>query len=120
VARGKQTQEAVEAIHRALKSQLPLDDFRVCYHDDSDGCDCRKPAPGLLLAAAREDHLDLAASFMVGDRWRDIGAGVRAGCTAIFIDYHYAEKEPEQPFVRLGSLTEAAEWILTHNHKKRR
>src|SRR3990172_6964226 len=52
VARGMQTRETVEAIHAALKAQLALDEVRVCYHDDSDHCFCRKPAPGLLLDAA--------------------------------------------------------------------
>ena len=47
----------------------------VCYHDEADGCECRKPTPGMLLAAADELGLDLARSFMVGDRWRDIDAG---------------------------------------------
>jgi D-glycero-D-manno-heptose 1,7-bisphosphate phosphatase len=113
VARGVQSRAAVEAIHAELLARgLPIDDFRVCYHDDQDGCDCRKPKPGLLLAAAREDGLDLTASFLVGDRWRDVEAGKRAGCTTIFIDYHYAEPERSQPHVRVASLGEAAEWIL--------
>src|SRR4029453_16427194 len=48
VARRTQTMAQVEVLHNALRSQLPLDDIRVCYHDDPDGCECRKPAPGLL------------------------------------------------------------------------
>jgi D-glycero-D-manno-heptose 1,7-bisphosphate phosphatase len=113
VARGRQTRAAVEALHEALRAQLPLDDFRICYHDDDDDCTCRKPAPGLLLEAARERRLDLAASFMVGDRWRDVEAGRRAGCTTIFIDYGYAETRPDGPDACVGSLAEAAEWILS-------
>ena len=62
-----------------------------------DGCDCRKPKPGLLLDAAPRDD-DLAASFMVGDRWRDIEAGRRAGCRAtILVDYGYDERHPDEP-----------------------
>src|SRR6185436_14383127 len=49
VARGTQTRAGVEALHASLRARLPLDDIRVCYHDDPDGCECRKPAPGLLL-----------------------------------------------------------------------
>ncbi|MEO7145005.1 MAG: HAD-IIIA family hydrolase, partial [Bryobacteraceae bacterium] len=52
VARGAQTRAAVEAMHAALARALPIDGFFVCYHDDADGCDCRKPRPGLLLQAA--------------------------------------------------------------------
>ncbi len=112
VARQAQTQDAVEAMHAALQAQLPIDEFRVCYHDDADGCDCRKPQPGLLLGAARDMDVDLSSSFMVGDRWRDIEAGRRAGCTTIFIDYHYAEPLQGEPHLRVSSLTEAADWIL--------
>ncbi len=113
VARGAQTRAAVEAIHAELLARgLPIDDFRVCYHDDADGCDCRKPKAGLLLAAALEDGLNLAGSFLVGDRWRDVEAGKRAGCTTVLVDYHYSEPEYGQPDMRVRSLGEAADWIL--------
>ena len=116
VARQAQTKDAVEAMHAALQAQLPLDAFRVCYHDDADQCDCRKPRPGLLLSAAWDMEVDLSASIMVGDRWRDIEAGQRAGCTTIFIDYHYAEPLQSEPHLRVGSLAEAADWILAGWH----
>jgi len=113
VARGRQTREAVEELHTALlTSGLPIDSFRVCYHDDDDRCDCRKPAPGLLLAAAKEDDLDLAASVMVGDRWRDVEAGRQAGCATIFLDCQYAERRPSRPDLEVRSLAEAVDWIL--------
>ena len=53
--------------------------------------------PGMLLEAAREHHIDLARSYMVGDRWRDVGAGRAAGYFTIFIDRGYAEGLPETP-----------------------
>jgi D-glycero-D-manno-heptose 1,7-bisphosphate phosphatase len=112
VARGKQTRQAVEEINNLLLSNLPLDQVLTCFHDDSDQCDCRKPAPGLILQAAQTHHIDLRQSFMVGDRWRDIEAGQRAGCRTVFIDYGYAERQPEAPDYRVGSLAEAVEVIL--------
>jgi D-glycero-D-manno-heptose 1,7-bisphosphate phosphatase len=113
VARGTQTREAVEEIHAALlASGLPISSFRVCYHDNASRCLCRKPAPGMLLEAAREEGIDLRASFMIGDRWRDIEAGQRAGCTTLFIDYGYAENMPTPPYVTVSSLSEAVNWIL--------
>ena len=118
VARGKQTRESVEMIHAALSAQLPLDEFRVCYHDDGDQCHCRKPQPGLLLEAARDTGVDLSASLMVGDRWRDVEAGRRAGCMTILIDYGYAEPQGKAD-VRVRSLAEAADWILAHVEGKR-
>jgi D-glycero-D-manno-heptose 1,7-bisphosphate phosphatase len=112
VARGTQKRAAVEAIHERLASELPVDDILACYHDDSAHCFCRKPNPGSLLEAAARHRIDLKKSFMVGDRWRDIEAGQRAGCTALFIDYDYSERKPEPPYLRVGSLTEAADLII--------
>jgi len=112
VARGVQTREAVEAIHARLREELPVDAIYCCDHDDGDRCVCRKPAPGLLLAGARDWDVDLAASFMVGDRWRDIEAGTAAGCRTIFVDYQYRERQPQAFDRRVTSLAEAAAWIL--------
>jgi D-glycero-D-manno-heptose 1,7-bisphosphate phosphatase len=111
VARGSQTQQAVEAMHAKLVSDLPIDEVLACYHD-GDACECRKPKPGALLDAARRHGLDLEHSFMVGDRWRDIEAGQRAGVQCLFVDNGYREQQPATPFVRIESLAAAAEWIL--------
>jgi D-glycero-D-manno-heptose 1,7-bisphosphate phosphatase len=112
VARGKQTREAIDAIHAHLRRELPLDAIYACFHDDADRCTCRKPAPGMLLDAARDLDLDLPNSFMIGDRWRDIDAGIAAGCRTIFINHHYQERQPTAFDVELTSLAEAAAWIL--------
>jgi D-glycero-D-manno-heptose 1,7-bisphosphate phosphatase len=113
VARGTQRREVIDAMHAALAAALPLDEFRVCDHDDKDACHCRKPEPGLLEDAARDAGLSLPDSFMVGDRWRDVEAGRRAGCTTIFIDRGYTERPPDKPDVMVSSLSEAADWILS-------
>jgi D-glycero-D-manno-heptose 1,7-bisphosphate phosphatase len=114
IARGVQTREAVDEINRALGQALPIDGFYICPHDDSDGCDCRKPKPGLLIRAAAEHGISIAASYMIGDRWRDVEAGQRAGCRSIWLDFGYAERAPSSPAdAILNSLTEAAAWILT-------
>jgi D-glycero-D-manno-heptose 1,7-bisphosphate phosphatase len=111
VARGTQKRDVVEAINRRLREQVALDDIRVCYHDDADLCECRKPKPGLLVAAARDWEIDLASSFMIGDRWRDVEAGRRAGCTTILIDTPRAQELTTEPTVRVDSLLSAANWI---------
>jgi D-glycero-D-manno-heptose 1,7-bisphosphate phosphatase len=113
VARGTQSRAVVDAINATLASRLPIDEFRVCEHDDADGCSCRKPKSGLLEAAARDARLSLSASYMVGDRWRDVEAGRNAGCTTIFVDRHYRERRPDHPDLTVGSLPEAVEWILS-------
>ena len=113
VARGAQSRAAVEAINAAVADQLPIDGFLVCWHDDEAGCSCRKPKPGLLLDAAARYQIDLAASFLIGDRWRDIDAGAAAGCRTVLIDRQYRERKPTaEPDFRTNSLTGAADWIL--------
>ena len=112
VARGVTTRDEVEKINAALGSVLPIDEFRTCYHDTDADCECRKPKPGALLAAAKAHDIDLSASYMVGDRWRDIEAGQRAGCNTIFVDYGYQEKQPDAADYRVASLSEASEIIL--------
>ncbi|HBK42833.1 MULTISPECIES: HAD family hydrolase [unclassified Polynucleobacter] len=111
VARGVTQKSDVEKINNYLLSQLPLDDIKTCYHDHADGCRCRKPLPGALIDAAREYQINLSKSFMVGDRWRDIEAGQFAGCKTFFINYRYAEKQPESPDFIVSSLLEAQQII---------
>ena len=112
VARGTANRVDVELINSYLQQSLPIDEFRTCYHDSSDGCSCRKPQPGALLSAADAHRIHLASSYMVGDRWRDIEAGERAGCKTIFVDNGYAEKQPENFNYRVQSLFEAVAIIL--------
>ena len=112
VARGTQRLETVEELNGLLADLLPLDEIVVCAHDDTDRCACRKPLPGMLLDAAARWNVDLGESFMVGDRWRDVEAGRRAGCTTVFLDRGYAEPVPEAPDVVVRDLREAVSWIL--------
>jgi D-glycero-D-manno-heptose 1,7-bisphosphate phosphatase len=115
VSRGTQQREVVEEIHASLLKALAVDQIFVCYHDDGDGCSCRKPLPGLLFQAADRYRIDLSLSFMIGDRWKDVEAGRRAGCVTIMVDQHYTEKGPV-PLAnyRVGSLSEAVTCILNH------
>jgi len=113
VARGTARREIVESMNARVAGELGIDDVLVCYHDDRHGCDCRKPRPGLLERAARTHSIDLARSFMVGDRWKDVEAGRRAGCVTVFIDHGYAEPGPATPDCSVGSLVEAVQWIVS-------
>jgi len=118
VGRGTLKQEVVEMIHAHLQRVLPIDRVEVCYHPGkgASDCDCRKPKPGMLLRAARELNIDLGASWMVGDRWRDIDCGHAAGVRTVFIDYGYDEPLKQTPDFRARNLAEAAEIIL---HERR-
>ena len=114
VARGTQSRAVVEAINAKILTILPLTEVLVCYHDDRDQCDCRKPKPGLLLAAAAKYGVDLSASFMIGDRWRDVEAGRRAGCRTVWINYNYDEHwHGDAPDQTVHCLAEAIEWIIS-------
>ncbi len=112
VGSGKTDRRTVEEIHARLNSALPLDDIRVCYCPSSSDCANRKPKPGMLMSAARDWDIDLGASHMVGDRWRDIGAGRAAGCRTYFVDFGYAEPGPEEPDFVVTDLADAGRIIL--------
>lgn len=112
VARGVQTREAVDDINRYLSVRLRLDHVFVCFHDGDDACDCRKPKAGLLTEAARLHNINLARSFMIGDRWSDVVAGQMAGCTTCLLDVSYNERERCAPDHLVRGLLEAARVIL--------
>jgi D-glycero-D-manno-heptose 1,7-bisphosphate phosphatase len=114
VRRGEMKRADVEAIHARMRSELALDDIRVCFHDDRDNCACRKPKPGLIIAAAVDWEVQLTRSFMVGDRWRDIDAGKAAGCMPILVN-RFPEPVHIEPLVEFADLAAAAEWILSRD-----
>jgi D-glycero-D-manno-heptose 1,7-bisphosphate phosphatase len=119
VGRGTLPRETVEMIHAEMCRRLPIDRVEVCYHSGQEqpDCDCRKPKPGMLRRAARELGIDLAQSWMVGDRWRDIDCGHAAGCRTIFIDRGYAEELRRRPHFSAGNLAEAVDIILRESKK---
>jgi D-glycero-D-manno-heptose 1,7-bisphosphate phosphatase len=118
VARGTQTRASVEAINAFLAECLPLDEIVCCFHDNADDCTCRKPKHGMLVDAAKKHGLHLAASYMVGDRWTDIEAGRRAGCTTVQVPAASTQPGVTQPDFQAGNLDEAARIILKC-HKER-
>jgi D-glycero-D-manno-heptose 1,7-bisphosphate phosphatase len=135
VARGLLSEEQLQSLHLTLAEQLAaagaplLTRFYYCPHHPKAtlpayrlDCDCRKPKPGLLLRAARDFSLDLAASFMVGDRMSDIAAGAAAGCRTILVQTgkHLAPpiqtSTPLDPLLQpdwtCADLPAATQWIL--------
>jgi D-glycero-D-manno-heptose 1,7-bisphosphate phosphatase len=114
VGAGRIERDVVQEMHRRLAAALPVDAIMTCFHTRQDHCDCRKPAPGMILAAAREFNIDLARSFMIGDRASDIEAGAAAGCRTVFIDLGYVvEETPEHTNFTTTSLNGAITWILS-------
>jgi D-glycero-D-manno-heptose 1,7-bisphosphate phosphatase len=114
VGRGKLVREAVDSIHEGLLHLLPVDKIMTCFHGGAaygDPCSCRKPLPGMLRQAAGEFKINLAKSFMIGDRWRDIDCGFNAGCKTIFIDWGYEEKLKRAPDFFARDLLDASKLI---------
>jgi len=89
VARNMTPRAVVKAINDHVLEQLRLDAVYACLHD-GDGCGCRKPKPGMLRDAARELELDLTASWLIGDRWVDIGAAAAAGVRSVLLERAYS------------------------------
>ena len=125
VGRGYFPESLVQAVHEKMIQQLAaqqahIDAVYYCPHSGADGCDCRKPKPGMLERAARERHLDLRRSFVVGDRYGDIELAHRVGAHSVLVRTGYGEGEvtwhsvnwPQPPQHIAADLSAAAEWIL--------
>jgi D-glycero-D-manno-heptose 1,7-bisphosphate phosphatase len=115
VGKGLIAEDVVTEMHDRLRSVMPVDAIKACFHPQSAGCACRKPKPGMLIEAASELQIDLTGSFMVGDRASDVEAGEAAGCRTVFIDRDYRERRPVAPIFTVRSVTEAADCILNAN-----
>ena len=87
IGRGFYTEEAYARVTRAMVEELRVefDAILHCPHTPMDECPCRKPGPGLLLKAARQFDIDFIRSWAVGDRERDIMAGLALGCRAVYL-----------------------------------
>jgi len=105
VGRGYYDEEAVHRLHRYMDGELArrgasVDAYYLCPHHPLHGigdyrreCDCRKPLPGMLLEAARDFTIDLADSYIVGDKLADVEAGRAAGCRPLLVRTGYGEEQ---------------------------
>jgi D-glycero-D-manno-heptose 1,7-bisphosphate phosphatase len=130
VARGILTEPMIEEVHRHLSTLLDaggarIDAYYYCPHHPRGSveiyrmhCDCRKPGCGMIERASADLHLDPARSFVVGDKWVDVGAARAAGARAILVRTGYGATEETEPPADLtadavvDNLVEAASWIL--------
>ena len=124
-ARGYFPASLVDEIHAHLQKILTaggahLDGIYTCLHGPDEGCACRKPRPALIKQAARDLDLDLARSYLVGDRYKDIETAANAGAKGILVltgygrgEYeHLRAAQPLQPVFVAPDLEAAVEWIL--------
>ena len=132
VARGYFPEELVKQVHRILCEALArsgafLDGIYNCPHHPEGRraayrmfCDCRKPAPGMLLRASRDHEIDLSLSFVIGDRYPDLETGFRAGARGILVlsgygkgEYLYQREQwPRPPDHVAENLLAAVDWVL--------
>jgi len=114
VGNGLVGQAIVEEMHHRLRRMLPVDAVYACYHTRADGCACRKPKPGMLLAASNDLGIDLSRSVIIGDRASDVAAGREVGCRAIFIERGYRDEDSTGAAWVAASLTEAVDHLCAY------
>lgn len=123
VGRGLIQPDAIPLIHQRLQDLLQafdvqIDHFELCFHRPEQECECRKPKPKLILDAARKLGIDLAASYMVGDKLSDLEAGNNAGCRGCILVRTGEGRNTEKalgktPLAHLigDGLIDVAQWI---------
>lgn len=112
VSRGTTTRRTVDEINRHLQNALQIQEIFVCFHDDLDNCDCRKPRPGGIEYFISKYSLSRSSTYMIGDRWKDIEAGQAAGVQTVYISRDYAEKAPLDYTFSAPDLLTAASQIV--------
>jgi D-glycero-D-manno-heptose 1,7-bisphosphate phosphatase len=128
IARNIFPESLVHEVHKKMVAELAkggawIDAIYFCPHKTEDACECRKPNPGLLLRAGREHALDLAASWVVGDRYADLEMGHAAGARGILVMSGYGRGEyelhrgtwPRQPDALAENLSDAVRRILQNS-----
>lgn len=104
VGRKKFSKIEIEKINNYIKDFFNLDDIFTCYHEKDNLCDCRKPNTGMLLKSQKKYSIDLKKSIVIGDRWKDITMGKKAGCKTIFVDYKYDEILKDKPDIIVNNI----------------
>jgi histidinol-phosphate phosphatase family protein len=128
VSKGLMSPEALAEVTRRFVEEVEsngghIDAVYNCPHQDRDGCDCRKPKPGLLLQAQREHGFAIADTFLVGDSERDMMAAHQVGCPAILVGAAKpgdveAQGAPRSPRINVHDLYEAVQFILRVGSKQ--
>lgn len=111
---GLTSMKTQKSINNKLIEHLPIDLIKICAELEEECSGNYKPQPGMLLEASEELNIDLKNSYIIGDRWRDIGAGYNAGTKTILIDYKYSEKLIYEPDFYAHNLSEAVDVIINN------
>jgi D-glycero-D-manno-heptose 1,7-bisphosphate phosphatase len=107
IERGLMSQSDLDRMHAAITETLGITDIRVCPHGRDGICHCRKPLPGMLTDASRDQEVDLSASYVLGDSWKDVEAGRAAGCRTIYLKTRYnADVRADFVISDLGAISQ--------------
>lgn len=129
IARGILTEETLSDIHDRMVHLLAtegayLDGIYYCPHHPDDGCDCRKPATGMVRNAIHDLDVDIAHSYIIGDKRADVHLGHNLGLTSILVltgygreENEFFENEKAKPDFVADNLRHAAEWIISQLNK---
>lgn len=114
IARGLLERQQVDAVNARVDAEVgPFDTWQICPHGDGDGCSCRKPAPGMVLAAATALGVDPADVVVVGDIGADVQAAAAAGARGILVPTPATrDEEVEAAEVRAETLPDAVRLVL--------
>jgi D-glycero-D-manno-heptose 1,7-bisphosphate phosphatase len=119
IARGYFTEDDLAAVHNRMKEEfarfgVSLDGIYYCPHHPDEGCNCRKPEPGLLLKATADHEIDTARSYMVGDKQLDMIAGAKIGAQTLLVSSETERRMPGKALCgrEAGDFAEAVDWIL--------
>jgi D-glycero-D-manno-heptose 1,7-bisphosphate phosphatase len=113
VARGNIKKDVIEKINKIIYYNYPIKEILICPHDDSQQCDCRKPKPGMIISLSKKWEIDIKKSYLIGDSWKDIEAGKKAGCKTILLDKNY--NQSVEADYRTDDLESAVEIIKSAN-----
>jgi D-glycero-D-manno-heptose 1,7-bisphosphate phosphatase len=111
VAKNLVKKNIIERQNKILKKFFLINDFFVCYHQNKDKCKCRKPKIGLIKFAKKKYNINLSKSILIGDRWKDISAGNKAGCRSVYIDFGYKETRPKKFYKKFLNLKSAFNFL---------
>jgi len=117
ISRGFLKIEDLEKMHEIIDKTLLVDEIRFCPHDDKDNCSCRKPKPGLILEAVQKWSIDLRESYVIGDTWKDIGAGKAVGCKTFLLRREYNKGFQKDYDFEVSNLKKTVEIIKKLNKK---
>ena len=112
ISNGLLSLDVLYLMNQKIRKKLGVTDIYFCPHSKNENCECRKPKPGMIVAAAKKYKINFSKSFLVGDRASDIEAGKKVGCRLIFINRNYKEPKPISQELTVNNLRSATNYIL--------